>query len=410
MSDLAGSPTESPEPQSAALAQACRNQLGLEPGAVVRPETIEEAAEVVRLASERKQVVVPWGGGTGQEFGYTPPRLDVLLDMSGLNRVIGHEPGDLTTTVQAGVTLDALQDALEQHNQFLPLDPPHSHRATLGGILATDAYGASAQGHGTARDWLIGITVVDGAGRIVRGGGKVVKNVTGYDLPKLHIGALGTLGIIVEATFKVAPRPEYSRGLLFGRASETAVQRVHQETTPAMSLLRETAGGSILALIYTGFNEVVQHYVETAQAIAVEEEIERTSLPDGMPPPFTGNPPQAVLAVRVHGKPATVMSRHRALRESGYWSQLDTYPGLGVTDLYMDSQAEPEAAWESLLEWALRNGALVSALRAPLAMRREPAQVALWHPRPKTFPLMERLKITLDPENTLNRGRFVGGI
>jgi glycolate oxidase FAD binding subunit len=161
--------------------------LGTEPEQVALPATADEVAEVVRWANAEGKAVIPWGGGTGQAYGHGPRRADALLNLSGLNRVLAHEPGDLTVTVEPGVTLARLQETLAAHNQFLPLDPPHAETATLGGILATNAYGPSCLGRGTARDWLIGIRVVDAQGRFVKGGGKVVKNVTGYDLPKMHM-------------------------------------------------------------------------------------------------------------------------------------------------------------------------------------------------------------------------------
>lgn len=178
--------------------------LGLEPSRIERPSTIQEAADVIREATS----IIPWGGGTGQDYGAPPRKVGTVLDLSGLDRVVAHEYADMTITVEAGITLAALQAQLAKHNQFLPLDPPDAETATVGGILATNAFGPLRLGYGTARDWLIGLKVIDAQGRLIKGGGKVVKNVTGYDLPKLHIGALGTLGVIVEATFKVSPKPD----------------------------------------------------------------------------------------------------------------------------------------------------------------------------------------------------------
>lgn len=384
--------------------------LGLEPDNEAQPTTVAEVAEVVRWAHEANQAVIPWSGGTGQTYGYLPRRADILLDLSRLNRVVGHEPGDLTVTVQGGATLDAVQDALAAHNQYLPLDPPHENQATVGGILATDAFGASRLGHGTARDWLIGITVVDGQGRVVRGGGKVVKNVTGYDLPKLHVGALGTLGVIVEATFKVAPRPEAIRALMFTSEGHEFIGRLHRETAPSMSLLRETAAGRLLAVLYSGFEEAIQDEENRALSLAEAVDATQSGLPRGMPPPFTGNPPASPLAVAISGRISDVLSRHDTLREMGCWSQIDTFCGTGDSTAYLSSEADPEGVWRTLVEWALRTGIRVSVLHAPLEMRRDVARVSLWSPVPRTLPLMERLKATLDPKRILNPGRFLGGI
>src|SRR5687768_5798371 len=150
----------------------------------------------------------PWGGGTAAAVGVPPARAGVVLGPSRLRAIVEHEPGDLTVTAQAGVVMRELQTALGACGQWLSLDPPDAERATLGGVLATNACGPRRHLYGTARDLLIGVTVVTADGSVVKGGGKVVKNVAGYDLPKLFIGSYGTLGVIVEATVKLRPLPE----------------------------------------------------------------------------------------------------------------------------------------------------------------------------------------------------------
>src|ERR671921_718893 len=213
-----------------------QRHLGVEPGEVARPRTVEEVADLVARANAERRTVVPWGGGTGQSLGYPPRRADLLLDLSGLDRILAHEPGDLTVTAQAGVPLAHVQKRLAAHGQFLPLDPPHADRATVGGLLAVNAWGPSRPLYGTARDWLIGLAVVDAAGRGIRGGGKGVKKGTRYDPPQLHLGALGTLGVIVEATFKVAPLPEAFALLRYrltpGADAATFLQRLHEAPFP----------------------------------------------------------------------------------------------------------------------------------------------------------------------------------
>jgi glycolate oxidase FAD binding subunit len=382
--------------------------LGIDPGEVVAPTTTEEVVKIVTWANETGKSVIPWGGGTGQTYGYLPRRADVLLDLSGLNRVVAHEPGDLTVTVQGGVTLGDVQDALSLHNQYLPLDPSHAERATIGGILATNAYGPSCLGHGTARDWLIGLTVIDAAGRLVKGGGRVVKNVTGYDLPKMHVGALGTLGVIVEATFKVAPRPEAFRALMFANATPDFLRRLHNETAPAMSLWRSTQHGTVFALIYTDFTEAVESEAERASALAVTTGAVPTGLPEGMPAPFNSDPPQTPLAVRITGDRSGSVTRHDAVRDSGLYQQVDTFPGVGVTDAYLAADGDAQDALRLLIEWARDENVSIAVLHAPPSLRRE--GTTLWHPLPLSLPLMRRLKETLDANGTLNPGRFVGGI
>ena len=181
---------------------------GAVPRVVLFPGDAAQVAQVVKIAAEQRLAITARGGGTMMSLGNPPERVDVLLGMRRMNRILEHEPTDLTVTVEAGVTLEALNRRLGEHGQTLALDVPHADRATIGGVLSTNASGPRRLGYGSARDKLIGIKVIDARGVRIKGGGKVVKNVAGYDLCKLFIGALGTLGVITEATFKLAPLPK----------------------------------------------------------------------------------------------------------------------------------------------------------------------------------------------------------
>src|SRR5262249_8362846 len=143
-------------------------------------------------------------------MGGPPSRLDAVVVTRRLNRILDYQPDDMTVTVEAGVTVAELQRTLAERSQFLPLDPPLAARATLGGTVAANVSGPWRAGYGTAPDWLIGLRIAAADGQVVKGGGRVVKNVAGYDLCKLYTGSLGTLGVLYELTFKVMPRPEAS--------------------------------------------------------------------------------------------------------------------------------------------------------------------------------------------------------
>ena len=328
----------------------------------------------------------------------------------------------MTVTVEAGATLTAVQDALAPHGQFLPIDPPDADRATVGGILATNAFGPSRSHYGTVRDWLIGLTVVDATGRAIRGGGKVVKNVTGYDLPKLHIGALGTLGVIVEATFKVAPRPETARVALFAlppvkddSAVEAFLIRLHADTAPTQRLLRDMTGTRVLALLFSGMREVVESEHEIAGRLADEHGIESIPrVPPGMDRPFTDTPaPTDALVLQVAGLPSDELARHAALaaRYAPILHRIDTYPGSGQTVVVLAIDGvDPLEIARDVLAWAEAMPAHLAFLQAPVALRDPIADVPLWSPLPPSLGLMRRLKETLDPAGTLNPGRFIGGL
>jgi glycolate oxidase FAD binding subunit len=202
LSDIVGAPFVQATP---AVQAYCVD--GRAPWAVVSPADVEQVAAVLALAHSAGLGVIPWGGGTTMGLGHPPERLDLVVRLQRLDRLLEHEPADLTATAQAGIVMAALQGQLGARQQWWPVDPPCPEQATLGGVLATNASGPKRLLYGTARDLLIGIKVVHADGSISKAGGKVTKNVTGYDMMKLYIGSLGTLAVLVEATLKLRPLP-----------------------------------------------------------------------------------------------------------------------------------------------------------------------------------------------------------
>ena len=192
---------------------------GVEPSVVVRPTHPDEAAAVVARCDELGAAVVPRGGGSQMALGNIPERVDVVLDTTALDEIVTYTPADLTLGVQAGITLAALQARLGEEGQHLPLDPPFAASATLGGLMATNTSGPRRVASGSFRDLVIGAEAAGPDGTITKSGGMVVKNVTGYDLHKGHIGALGTLGLITRVNLKVAPLPTKERTAVHGYAS-----------------------------------------------------------------------------------------------------------------------------------------------------------------------------------------------
>lgn len=180
---------------------------GLAPAAVVEPHTPEQVCEIVRWARAERAALLPVGSGCLLGLGGIPERLDVAVSLARLNAVLHYDPGDLTIGVGAGVPLARLQAILAEHNQFLPVNPPGRGQPQLGGLLATNLSGPWRYAYGSWRDFVLGMRFVSGTGKLVRTGGRVVKNVAGYDLSKLLIGSLGTLGILVDVNFKAFPRP-----------------------------------------------------------------------------------------------------------------------------------------------------------------------------------------------------------
>ena len=209
---------------------------------VLRPATAIELGELVR----GNAAIYPRGGGTHTHIGGEPTQPGIVLDMTGMTRIIDYPARDMTVTLQAGATLADLQKLLKTENQWLPIDVPNPESATVGGSMAVNANGPRRLAQGTWRDAVIGVRFVSDEGIESKGGGRVVKNVAGYDLMKLHIGALGTLGIITEVTLKVKPRPEASSFVVFGvptSAVGPTLDRLHASNSRpvAIELLNRAA-------------------------------------------------------------------------------------------------------------------------------------------------------------------------
>ncbi|MGH9936404.1 MAG: FAD-binding oxidoreductase, partial [Blastocatellia bacterium] len=182
---------------------------------VAFPRNIEELSEMMRLASDERWRVIPAGAGTWLEMGNRPTRLDLVVSTTKMNRLLEYEPADLTATVEAGVPLGAFNQIAAEDRQFIPLDPFGDERSTIGGVVATASSGPMRCAYGAPRDWLIGCAVVHADGRVTRAGGKVVKNVAGYDLCKLYTGSFGTLAVIAEMSFKLRALPPCEKTVVF---------------------------------------------------------------------------------------------------------------------------------------------------------------------------------------------------
>ena len=413
---------------------------GRTPEAAVFPGSIEEVAAVMVMASEVGRPVTPWGGGTAASVGMPAARAGLILGLRRLGRLLDHEPGDLTATVEAGMTVGAFQTALGSRGQWLSLDPADADRATVGGVLATNACGPRRHLYGTARDLLIGVTVVTADGSVVKGGGKVVKNVAGYDLPKLFIGSYGTLGVIVEATVKLRPRPEQEELVCvrFDRLKDagTAVRAVAaSDLIPnAVELLDGAAAagaglpagsppaGGVLVVGFDGVREQVEwQRAELARLAGPLGGRDVRPLEPGawarLTPAARAAFPTAaavmVLSVLPSRVAETMEQGAGTARGRGLQSAWAAHAGVGVVRGAVASDPVPKdfAALAGLLaEWremARAGGGHANLEWAPLAVK---SQVPVWDDPGAAGRIMERIKAQLDPRNILNPGRFVAGI
>ncbi|MGB6718752.1 MAG: FAD-binding oxidoreductase, partial [Candidatus Acidiferrales bacterium] len=201
----------------------------LAPQIAARPATAPQVSALVEFAVAENLAVIPTAARTKLSIGLPPARYDLAIDMARLDRVISYDPGDLTLSVEPGIRLARLAKVLAEHNQFLPLAVPFFERATVGGTLASGVDSPLRQAYGTARDFVLGVEFVSGDGALAKSGGRVVKNVSGYDLHKLFLGSIGSLGVITRVNFKTFPLPSCERLFVASLASSDDALALRQK-------------------------------------------------------------------------------------------------------------------------------------------------------------------------------------
>jgi glycolate oxidase FAD binding subunit len=392
---------------------------GVQPSLVVEPGSEQELAKVLKLANAAGLAVIPRGGGIKLEWGNSPVRADLILSTVRLNRVIEHAWADLTVSVEAGCTIAKLQETVAKHGQRLALDPLWPAQATVGGVLSTNDSGALRLRFGSLRDLVIGATVALADGTVASSGGKVVKNVAGYDLPKLVTGAFGTLGVVTRAIFRLHPLPKETRTIsciTVGAAEAQRLVLAIQNSKLAHSALQICCGTEMQPRV-----DVLLEGTEaglTAQSVQVkllashatqspgigevwnrrQEMFSRTEN-DGdnfAVAKFTALPAEIAETVEMIGKVAASHLR---------WSVVAQATGIGW--VRMDGAAsEIAAAMRELRVWLAGKGGSLAIVRRPTGM----AELDAWGDSGDALGLMQAVKRQFDPQGTLNPRRFVGGI
>ncbi|HEX9821221.1 MAG TPA: FAD-binding oxidoreductase [Methylomirabilota bacterium] len=401
---------------------------GLQPQWLVRPRSLDEAARVVALAHDEGLAVVPRGSGGAQGLGAPPERVDVVLDLGALDAVVEHNPDDLTATVQAGVTAGALAARLATHRQALPLDPPGWSRRTLGGLAATAASGPLRLRYGTMRDLLLGVRFVQADGVLTWGGARVVKSVTGYDVPKLLVGSLGTLAVLGELTLRLHPLPEAEATCLVELGSVEAAQELALgivDSTLQPSRLELLDGGALAACglppvaagLVVSFGSVAP--AVRAQQAAVTERADRLGARlETMGPGFWRTYDRMLAGTGASVLRVTTLTTRLAATLGELRSALGGAANLVVTGCapfgllrVAVRQGEPALlakAIERLRAFVGADDGSVVVERGTAALR---SSVDPWGPvPPPALELMRALKQEFDPRRTLNPGRFAGGI
>ncbi|MBI4789125.1 MAG: FAD-binding oxidoreductase [Chloroflexi bacterium] len=388
---------------------------------VITPETPEQLAQALKSASDERRAVIPLGGGTMLDLGGPVARAALGISLAKLNNVLDYQPANLTVRAQAGVTLDALNAKLAQHGQYLPLDPPCPSRATLGGILATNASGPLRMRYGAARDLLIGIRVALTDGQIVHGGGQVVKNVAGYDLPKLFIGSLGTLGIILEATFKLAPLPKQTSTLVahfddLAHALAVALRALQSPLQPmSVELLDRTASAQFglddsasLAVRFGGIESAIARQLGDVEKWSRESGALKTAtiVNDAAlwarVRDFSANHPTVVKVGVLPTQIAEIGSAAQEIARQHEVSCALVAHAVGILFIALDGdQAQ-------MLQAIGKIGDVAHSLRGHLILQRAPRslreRVDTWGRARSDWNVMQKLKREFDPNGVLNQG------
>jgi glycolate dehydrogenase FAD-binding subunit len=386
---------------------------GIVPEWIVRPGRVAEVQACVRAAAGAGRALVARGLGAHLGLGVPPARVDVIVSLDRLARVLDHQAADMTVTVEAGCPLAELGTVLDASRQWLPVDPADAERTTIGGLVAANRYGPLRASQGGVRDLLIGIRTVGADGAVISGGGRVVKNVAGYDLPKLHVGALGTLGVIVEATFKVRPRPDREEAVVVACRSAAVAGEIALLASDVSPLWLELAGRGGLAegpgdgaAVVVGVAGIVEEVADARArliALARRRGLGAVAVEDG-----------AGLRARLAAFPADLRAAMLP-SDVGAFVERASHEGLrclahaanGVVRL----AAEPGASLPRLVsllrpELEARGGSLVVERATPSVK----AAVDVWGDPGPGLGLMRGVKQALDPGGTFAPGRFVGGL
>jgi glycolate oxidase FAD binding subunit len=375
--------------------------LGVEPALVAAPKNLTEAADVMRVAAEQGLAVVPRGAETRLDWGTPPERCDLLVDTHRLDRLVEHTAGDLVAKAEAGLPMDRLGEKLAERGQRLALDVPLPG-STVGGTVATGAAGPLRSLYGTPRNLVIGLTVVRADGQVARSGGKVVKNVAGYDLGRLFSGSFGTLGLIVEATFRLHPVPAASAYVTCAvegpEDAHDAIQSVlHSLVAP--SAVEYISPGTVAVLLEGVPDGVAARARQTAELLGEKAEITGTA-PDGW-----GLYPDGTTLIDISASPPSLREVLTTLGPD----VATTWSGSGHGHVGLPSSLEPDEVADvlgRLRDVLTRHRGYAVVRYAPQEVRSE---IDLWGPIP-ALTLMRRVKDQFDPGHRLSPGRFAGGI
>ncbi len=417
---------------------------GVLPYSTVKPSNEDELRDAVASANEDSSAIFPWGGGTRMALGNIPARRGIVIDTTGLNRVVSHNAADMTATFQAGATMRSVSETLAQAGQLLAIDAPLPGGATVGGTLAAGLSGHTKWQFGHLRDTVIGMKVIQPDGAITKSGGQVVKNVSGYDMSRLHIGGLGGLGVILEASFKLTPIPMYETSIAarfdtVEDAMACSLEVFNSHVTPlaisafdasvANGVGVDDRGGTYVSFRLGGRPRTLDRQVDEVSgackrngATAVEQAtgagVDRVwrALSDY----GWGRDSGVALNLRVSTLPSKVGEVHLMIENAAratdgrYEADILSQPGFGAVESFWRQRDGDDAddgadglagIVQTMREGVSQLGGDVIVQSCPTALKRE---IDVWGAEPSGIGVMRRLKAQYDPNNIMNPGRLVG--
>jgi glycolate oxidase FAD binding subunit len=397
---------------------------GFGPLPLVRPGSVHDVGELIRHAAASDTAIYPIGGQTQIALGAAPTKAGQAVDLRGLDQIIDFPARDMTVTVQAGITVQILRDVLAKENLRLPIDVAQADLATLGGILAANVSGPRRYGYGTLRDYVIGISALNDEGREFKAGGRVVKNVAGFDLCKLLIGSLGTLGIITQVTLKLRPLAEHHALITLGCESaqlEALLTALHDSRTRpvCIDLVNQTTAisetpWSVLVGYEGNFDAVgwqVQQLVkEVGTQCRLQAHVDFTAQPlwDALVefPAW----PDRQLAFKANLLPGAIAAFCQSVDREPNRPALRAHAGNGIVLGQWPTGLTLEQAASMLTSWRERAAKGQGGVIVPCCPSEWKKTLSVWGPAPNDAWLMREVKAKFDPKGIFNPGRFVDGI
>ncbi len=391
------------------------------------PHNLSTFSQVIKTASQNQWRILPCGSGSKLSWGGLARDIQAVISTQHLNQIIEHAVGDFTVTVEAGVKLADLQQILKQTKQFLPLDPSYPQSATIGGIIATADAGSWRQRYGGVRDLLLGISFLRADGEIAKAGGRVVKNVAGYDLMKLFAGSYGTLGIITQATFRLYPLIETSGSIVLTGKTDNIIQAANiirnSSLTPTAAELISASLSQHLSIgehpaialrfqsIPASIDEQIDQITKLGQELGLQSQDYRDDLEEKLwqqltKTIFTGNPKDKITCKIgiIPTKAIDLLTEVDRSSSAHQYISINLSSGLGKLRLSGETTIDKLTKFRNLCQ---QNRGFLTILEAPIEIKQK---LDPWGYTGNSIPMMQKIKQQFDPQNILSPNRFIGNI